>query len=83
MSQGSIKAQIGGQSFSEVLFFQNELSFADFKAGKMEFDARATAVAAASGAASTADYQKGVLVFTMPQGGLMGIGGDWRAEVSV
>ena len=71
VSQGSIGAQLGGQRYAEVVFFQNEGTFVDFKYGATEIDARATAIAAASGAAATADYRHGVLVFTLPQSGLM------------
>ncbi|MCL2648514.1 MAG: hypothetical protein FWD61_16155 [Phycisphaerales bacterium] len=71
VSQASIGAQVGGQKFAQIIFFQNEESLANFKAGTLEFDARATAIAASKGAAATADYSKGVAVFTLPQGGLM------------
>jgi lipid-binding SYLF domain-containing protein len=71
MSQGNIGAQIGGQSFAEIIFFQNAAALANFKAGQTTFDARATAVAAGSGAGKAADYQNGVLVFTKPVSGLM------------
>jgi len=71
VSQGSIGAQIGGQKYSEIIFFQNEGSFVDFKYSSLEFDARASAVAASAGAAATADYSRGVVIFTLPQSGLM------------
>jgi lipid-binding SYLF domain-containing protein len=71
VSQASIGAQLGGQSFAEVLFFENEGSFVDFKFSELVFDARATAIAASSGAAATADYQRGVITFTRPESGLM------------
>lgn len=71
ISQGSIGAQIGGQSFSELIFFENAAALAMFKSGEFSFDARASAVAAANGAAATADYRNGTLVFTLSQSGLM------------
>lgn len=71
ISQGSIGAQIGGQSFSELIFFENAAAMASFKNGELSFDARASAVAAANGAATTADYRNGTLVFTLSQSGLM------------
>lgn len=71
LSQGSIGAQLGGQSYSELILFQNEAAFAAFKSGETVFDARATAVAASEGAAANADYRNGVIVFVAPQGGLM------------
>ena len=71
VSQASIGAQLGGQKYAELVLFQNESALLDFENGTVEFDARATAVAAAKGAAATADYSRGVLVFTLPEGGLM------------
>ena len=71
MSQGSIGAQIGAQKYAEVLFFENEGSFVDFKQSTMAFDARATAIAASAGAAAAADYRRGVITFTLPESGLM------------
>lgn len=71
ISQGSIGAQLGAQKYAEVLFFENEGSFVDFKQSTLEFDARATAVAASNGAAAAADYRRGVITFTLPESGLM------------
>ncbi|HTV47020.1 MAG TPA: hypothetical protein VMG59_01120 [Phycisphaerae bacterium] len=71
MGQANIGFQLGGQSFAEIVFFQNAAAMATFQSGQTAFDARATAVAAASGAGTAADYQDGVLVFTKPLGGLM------------
>jgi lipid-binding SYLF domain-containing protein len=71
VSQGSIGVQLGGQKYAEIILFQNESSLLNFQQGTLEFDARATAIAASSGAASTADYSRGVLVFTLPESGLM------------
>jgi len=71
VSQASIGAQVGGQKFSQIIFFQNEAALESFKSGSLEFDAQASAVIAASGAATTADFNRGVAVFTMPQGGAM------------
>ncbi|MCC6683259.1 MAG: hypothetical protein IT445_20375 [Phycisphaeraceae bacterium] len=71
LSQGSIGFQLGGQAYSEVIFFENENSLEQFKAGSMEFSAQASAVAATAGASTDANYEYGVLVFTLPKGGLM------------
>lgn len=71
MSQGTFGAQIGGQSFSEVIFFGTKAAFEDFTESKLEFAAQATAVAANEGAAANADYSRGVAIFTMVKGGLM------------
>jgi lipid-binding SYLF domain-containing protein len=71
VSQGSVGAQLGAQKYGEVLFFENEGSFVDFKQSTMEFDARAGAIAASAGAAAAADYSRGVVTFTLPESGLM------------
>ena len=71
MSQGTFGAQIGGQSFSEVIFFGTKDAFDRFTQNKLEFAAQATAVAANEGAAANADYSGGVAIFTMAKGGLM------------
>lgn len=71
LTQGTVGAQIGGQSYSEVIFFENELPLVEFKNGKFAFSAQASAVAASAGASADADYENGVLVFTSPKGGLM------------
>lgn len=71
LSQANIGAQLGGQEFAEVIFFENAGSLAQFTQGTWEFDAKASAVAGASGGSNTADYEKGVRVFTLAKGGLM------------
>jgi lipid-binding SYLF domain-containing protein len=79
LSQGSIGLQIGGQGYSEIIFFQTEGTLMSFKSGEFAFAAQASGVAVKAGAAATADYSNGVAVFTKPKGGLMGeasIGGQ-------
>ena len=76
MSFVSIGAQLGGQAFSEVIFFRDKAALDNFKRGNFEFGAQISAIAVDKGVANDADYDKGVAVFTMPKGGLM-------AEVSV
>ena len=71
MSQASIGAQAGGQSFSEIIFFETPTAVTDFKTGKFEMSADVSAVAAAQGAAKSAKYKNGVAVFTLPKKGLM------------
>jgi lipid-binding SYLF domain-containing protein len=71
MTQATIGLQLGGQSYREVIFFENEGSYADFIGGNFEFAAQVSAVAAKAGASADANYSKGVLVFTMSIGGLM------------
>lgn len=71
MTQASIGAQAGGQSFAEIIFFETPSAVSDFKTGKFEMSADVSAVAAAEGAAKSAKYKNGVAVFTLPKKGLM------------
>ena len=71
MTQGSVGAQVGGQTFAEIIFFENPVALDDFKAGKLEMSAEVSAVAAAEGTSRTARYKMGVVVFTLPKKGLM------------
>lgn len=71
MSQVTIGAQIGGQSFAELVLFENAAVLAQFKESRFEMTAQAGAVAAAEGLAENARYTDGVLIFTLPNKGLM------------
>lgn len=71
LSQASIGAQVGGQSFSEVIFFETAAALQDFKEGKFEMSADVSAVVAGEGASKSAKYAHGVAVFTMAKKGLM------------
>jgi lipid-binding SYLF domain-containing protein len=71
LRQGTVGAQIGGQSYREVIFFENEEAFTRFRRGTFALSAQASAVAARVGAATSADYEQGVVVFVLPHGGLM------------
>jgi lipid-binding SYLF domain-containing protein len=57
MTQATVGLQIGGQGYSEIVFFQDERAFKEFTSGNFEFGAGAEAVvitAAAQGQTSTA-----------------------------
>lgn len=71
LSQASIGFQLGGQTYAELIFFEDSTALNDFKGNNLAFSANASAVAAKAGASATADYDRGVLVFTMTKGGLM------------
>jgi lipid-binding SYLF domain-containing protein len=71
MTQASIGAQAGGETFAEVIFFETPAALSDFKAGKFEMSADISAVAASQGASKAAQYKKGVAVFTVAKRGLM------------
>lgn len=71
VTQITLGAQLGGQDYAEIVFFESRSGLEEFKRNQVEFSANASAVAVASGAAATADYSDGVAVFTRPTGGLM------------
>jgi lipid-binding SYLF domain-containing protein len=71
LSQASVGFQLGAQTYSEILCFEDQKAFDRFKAGTFTFDAQATAVALESGAGANAKYNEGVSVFTMDEKGLM------------
>ena len=50
MTQISIGFQIGGQAFSQIIFFEDKRAYDDFTRGNFEFDATASAVAITAGA---------------------------------
>ncbi|MEH6453872.1 MAG: YSC84-related protein [Psychromonas sp.] len=49
MAQITIGLQLGGQAFSQIIFFQDKRSFDEFTSGNFEFGAQATAVALTAG----------------------------------
>jgi lipid-binding SYLF domain-containing protein len=85
--QLNIGFQLGGQTFSEIIFFQDKDAFDRFTSGSFSFGAQASAVAIAVGASAQAGsngtsanaaglqseslYTLGMAVFTMTKGGLM------------
>ena len=54
MTQVTIGLQLGGQAFSQVIFFEDERSFKEFTSGNFEFGAQASAVAITAGASASA-----------------------------
>jgi lipid-binding SYLF domain-containing protein len=71
ITQLNVGLQAGAQEFAEVIFFKDAGSYAAFTRGEWEFDAKATASAASAATGTSADYDKGVAVFTYVKGGLM------------
>ena len=71
ITQVSVGAQLGGQSFSEIIFFETPKALSDFMAGDFSLTAQASAVALAAGASKAAKYANGVAVFTATTSGLM------------
>jgi lipid-binding SYLF domain-containing protein len=71
LSQATIGAQVGGQSFIEVILFSDRIALNEFKRGDFEFSAGVSAVAASEGVAEKADYENGMAVIILPKAGLM------------
>ncbi len=71
LTQITIGFQLGGQAYSEIIFFEDKAALDDFTEGNYELGAQASAVAATTGASINADYSGGVAVFTVAKGGLM------------
>jgi lipid-binding SYLF domain-containing protein len=63
--------QAGGQSFSELLVFENKAALDRFKAGQFGLAADASAVVMKSGVATSANFVNGVAVVVQPIGGAM------------
>ena len=55
MTQVTVGFQLGGQAYSQVIFFENENALKDFTSGNFEFSAQATAVALTAGASAEAN----------------------------
>lgn len=71
LTQATIGFQLGGQVYSEIVFFKDEAGLRNFRSGDIALSAQVSAVAATAGASADADYKDGVVVFTMGNTGLM------------
>ncbi len=62
MTQLSVGLQLGGQAFSQIIFFEDQRAYTQFTSGNFEFGAQASAVAitaAASAGAGTTGHSAG------------------------
>lgn len=59
MAQLSLGLQLGGQAYSEIVFFENKSSFDEFTSGSFEFGADIGAVAITAGANASASSAGG------------------------
>lgn len=55
MTQLTVGFQVGGQAFSQIIFFEDERAFKSFTSGNFEFSAQATAVAITAGISAEAN----------------------------
>jgi lipid-binding SYLF domain-containing protein len=54
MTQITVGLQLGGQAFSQIIFFEDKRAFDEFTGGNFEFGAQASAVAITAGASAQA-----------------------------
>ena len=54
MGQLTIGFQLGGQAYSQIIFFKDKRAFEEFSGGNFEFGAQASAVAITAGASAAA-----------------------------
>jgi hypothetical protein len=54
VTQVSIGLQLGGQAYSQIIFFEDQRAFEEFTSGNFEFGAQASAVAITAGASAAA-----------------------------
>ncbi len=59
MTQVTIGFQLGGQTFSQLIFFEDQRAYESFTSGNFEFGAQASAVAITAGANATASTAGG------------------------
>lgn len=71
LTQASIGLALGGQAYTELIFFETDAALDRFRSGNLAFAAQASAVALKSGASANAKYDNGVAVFTLGEAGLM------------
>ncbi len=71
ITQFNVGPQLGGQSFSEIIFFKGREELENFKKGNYELNAQVVAIMVTSGMATNTDYSNGVAVFVLPKAGIM------------
>ena len=60
MAQVTLGLQLGGQAYSQIIFFKDENAFNSFTSGNFEFSAQATAVAITAGVSAEANTGGGM-----------------------
>lgn len=71
VTQASFGLQAGGQTYSELIVFQDKAALDRFKQNRTDFGANASAIIAETGAATNARFVDGVAVFVRPKVGAM------------
>jgi hypothetical protein len=60
MTQLTVGLQLGGQAYSQIIFFEDERAMNEFTSGHFEFSAQATAVAITAGVSAEANTGGGM-----------------------
>lgn len=76
MKQIDAGAQIGGEAYSEIIFFKTDKAIQEFMDSDLQFSSQISALALKEDATINVSYEDGVAIFTSTKGGLM-------AEVSI
>jgi len=71
VSEVSVGAQIGGQSYAQVVFFETPAAFKRLKDNSFQFAAEVSAIGVDQGVAKNAKFKDGVATFVIPKQGLM------------
>lgn len=71
MTQGTVGAALGGETFSELIVFKDADSLQRFKAGSFTFEADASAVGIKPGVSASTKFDHGTAVLIDIKGGLM------------
>jgi lipid-binding SYLF domain-containing protein len=83
MTQVTVGFQLGGQAYSQIIFFEDERAYRDFTSGNFEFGAQATAVAITASASASAGTT-GTGAGASATGGQTGkAGGDYYKGMAV
>jgi lipid-binding SYLF domain-containing protein len=71
LNQASIGAQLGAESFSEILVLRDADALAKLKAGNFKVSGNVSATALSAGAAAQAEFNEGMSAFVRTRGGAM------------
>jgi len=71
LTEGSLGLQLGGQTYRELIVFENKAAMDRFKANQFSFGADASAVIPKAGTATSTQFVDGVAVFVRPVTGVM------------
>jgi lipid-binding SYLF domain-containing protein len=83
MTQITIGAQLGGQAFSQIIFFEDKRAFDQFTTGEFEFGAQASAVAITAAAGATASTAGGATTTKNVGGDAAQVKGGYKDGMAV